>query len=295
MRDLSLEKLTQLLETAKKFKTNPLQKTIENKIIAHCFFESSTRTRLSFETATLKLGGQVIGFSNDESLSTQKGESLEDTIEVISKYADAIVIRHPREGAARLAADVSKKPIINAGDGSNQHPTQALIDLFSMQESQGKINGLSIGLAGDLKYGRTIHSLTQACELFDIRLYLVSPESLTLPESICDRLKKSGIRFSFHNTIEEVIPKLDILYMTRIQQERFSKAEYPLIKDAYLLTPEMLKRAKPNLKILHPLPRVTEIDVSVDQLEYAYYFTQAENGIYIRQAILTLLLNETLS
>jgi aspartate carbamoyltransferase catalytic subunit len=295
VRELSLPQIQQILTLAKKFKQKPQQPTLQNKIIAHCFFESSTRTRLSFETATLRLGGQVIGFASDEALSIQKGETLEDTMRIISDYADAIVIRHPREGAARLAAEFSDKPVINAGDGSNQHPTQALVDLFSIEESQKNLDGLSIALVGDLKYGRTIHSLTQACELFNLRLYLVSPENLTLPESICDRLKKQGVRFSFHHSLEEVIPKVDILYMTRIQQERFSKSEYQLVKDAYILTPELLKHAKSNLKILHPLPRVNEIDVGVDKSDHAYYFQQAANGVYVRQALLTLLLNEKIS
>lgn len=293
-KELTIEQIQQILDLAKRFKEKPASHVLQDKLIAHCFFESSTRTRLSFETATLRLGGQVIGFSSDEALSVQKGESLEDTIRIISNYADAIIMRHPREGAARLAAEISPVPVINAGDGANQHPTQTLVDLFSMQESQQRIDGLSIALVGDLKYGRTIHSLTQACELFDVRLYLVSPESLTLPDTICDRLKKRGVRFSFHKSIEEVIPKVDILYMTRIQQERFTKAEYQLVKDAYVLTPAQLTKAKPNLRILHPLPRVNEIDVSVDQLEYAYYFQQAANGIFVRQALITSVLMEKL-
>lgn len=295
VKELSLETIQQVLELAKRFKQKPAPRTLENKVIANCFFESSTRTRLSFESAVYRLGGQVLGFSSDEGLSIQKGETLEDTVRVISDYADAIVIRHSREGAARLAAEVSDKPVINAGDGSNQHPSQTLLDLFSIQESQGRLDGLSIAFVGDLKYGRTIHSLAQACELYDVRLYLVSPESLALPEMICDRLKKRGVRFSFHQTIEEVIPKIDILYMTRIQQERFSKSDYQLVKDAYILTPEHLKRAKANLKILHPLPRVNEIETSVDKLEYAYYFQQAANGVFVRQALLTMLLNEKYS
>lgn len=292
MKELSLEHIQQVLDLAKRFKQQTLTNTLQGKLIGNCFFESSTRTRLSFEAATLRQGGQVVGFSSDDSLSVQKGETLEDTIRMISEYTDAIVMRHPREGAARLAAEISNKPVINAGDGSNQHPTQTLVDLFSIQESQNRVDGLSIGLVGDLKYGRTIHSLTQACKLYDVRLYLVSPESLTLPESMCETLKKHGVRFSFHHSIEEIIPKIDILYMTRIQQERFSKSEYALIKDAYILTPSQLKNAKPNLKILHPLPRVNEIDVSVDKLDSAYYFQQAANGVYVRQALLTLLLNE---
>lgn len=294
MQDLSLEQIKLILDTAHRIKTKTLTPTLANKIIAHCFFEPSTRTRLSFETATLRLGGNVIGFSSDEALSIQKGETLHDTVRVISEYADLLVLRHPKEGAARLAADISSKPVINAGDGANQHPTQALLDLFSIQECQDRLNGLSIALVGDLKYGRTIHSFAQACMLYDIRLFLVSPESLSLPDSICDTLKKVGIRFSFHQSIEEVMPKIDILYMTRIQQERFSKVEYKNLRQQYILTPAMLSSARPNLKILHPLPRINEIDAEIDNTPYAYYFEQAANGVHVRQALLSLLLNKDL-
>lgn len=295
MRDLSLPQIQQILEKARQLKSERAIHLLNDKIIAHCFFEPSTRTRLSFEAATLQLGGKVIGFSSDESLSIQKGETLHDTIRMISSYADLIIIRHPKEGAARLAADVSSKPVINAGDGANQHPTQALVDLFSIQECQGRINGLGIALVGDLKYGRTVHSFVQACMLFDIRVFLVSPDSLTLPESLCDTLKKQGIRFSFHHSLEEVIPKVDILYMHRIQQERFSEAEYQSLKKQYILTPDLLLKAKANLKVFHPLPRVNEIDVGVDATSHAYYFEQAANGIFVRQALLTLILNREIS
>lgn len=292
IQNLSLEQIQLILTTAAQLKTKPIQNLLQNKIIAHCFFEPSTRTRLSFETASLRLGGQVIGFSNAENISTKKGESLHDSIKVISQYADLIVIRHPQEGAARLAAEVSDKPVINAGDGANQHPTQALVDLFTIQESQKHLDNLNIALVGDLKYGRTIHSFIQACALYSIRLFLVAPEALTLPIYLCDILKKNGVRFSFHNNIEEVIPKIDILYMTRIQQERFGEAEYQLLKNQFILTPEILKKAKNNLKILHPLPRVNEITIDVDKTPYAHYFEQAANGVCVRQALLSLLLNK---
>jgi aspartate carbamoyltransferase catalytic subunit len=292
MKDLPLARIKLIMKTAARLKAQRALHLLNNKVIAHCFFEPSTRTRLSFEAATLRLGGSVIGFSSDEALSIQKGETLHDTMRVVSEYADLIIIRHPKEGAARLAADISPRPVINAGDGANQHPTQALVDLFTIQECQNKMDGLSIALVGDLKYGRTIHSFAQACMLFDIRLFLVAPESLALPESICDTLKKVGVRFSFHQSIEEVIPKVDILYMTRIQQERFNDAEYQQIRKQYILKPEMFASARPNLKVLHPLPRVNEIDIGVDETPYAYYFEQAANGIYVRQALLTLLLNK---
>lgn len=291
-RDLTLPQIQQILATAAALKEQSTLPLLKNKIIAHCFFEPSTRTRLSFETATLRLGGNVIGFSSDETTSVKKGETLHDTIRVIADYADLIVIRHAKEGAARLAAEVSAKPVINAGDGANQHPTQALVDLFTIYECQNRIDGLAIALVGDLKYGRTIHSFAEICMLFDIRLFLVAPDSLTLPESICDMLKKKGVRFSFHQSVEEVIPKVDILYMTRLQQERLNEAENQQFQKQYVLTPSMLNKVKPNLKILHPLPRVTEIEVGVDDTPYAHYFEQAANGVFVRQALLTLLLNK---
>jgi aspartate carbamoyltransferase catalytic subunit len=292
IKDLSLDDIQIILKTAANLKQFPQTHLLNGKIIAHCFFEPSTRTRLSFESATLRLGGNAIGFTSDEALSVQKGETLLDTMRIISEYADLLVIRHPQEGAARLAAEVSSRPVINAGDGANQHPTQALVDLFTIQECQNKLDGLNIALVGDLKYGRTIHSFAEACVLFNVRLYLVSPEGLTLPETICDALKKRGVRFSFHQSLEEVIPKVDILYLTRIQQERFSAAEYQLVKNHYILTTDLLKNAKPNLKILHPLPRLNEIDITVDKTSFAHYFQQAANGVYVRQALLALLLNE---
>jgi len=292
--NISLKELELIFATAKKFKENKQQRLLDNKIIAQCFFEPSTRTRLSFETAALRLGGANIGFSSDESLSVQKGETLYDTIKVVSGYADLIVIRHPREGAAALAKEVASCPVINAGDGANQHPTQAILDLFTIQECQKDINGLSIALVGDLKYGRTIHSFIQLCALFDVRLYLVSPESLSLPDEMCDSLKKTGVRFSFHQSLEEVIPKVDVMYLTRIQQERFSASEYAFVRDKFITTANLLTKAKPNLKILHPLPRVNEIERDVDNTPYAYYFQQVANAVPVRQALLTLILNEQL-
>jgi len=294
VRDLSREKINLILELAKQFKQKAAEKYLLNKIIAHCFFESSTRTRLSFETASLRLGAQVIGFSNAESLSITKGEDLSDTIKTISHYADLIVLRHPQEGAARLAAEISIKPIINAGDGANQHPTQALADLMTIQETQGKLEGLSIALVGDLKYGRTIHSLIQACALCNSRLFLVSPALFVLPESLCNELKYQGIRFSFHPSLDEIIEKVDIIYMTRFQQERFTKIEHVRLENQFVLTLEKLKKAKPHLKILHPLPRTGEIDRAIDDTSYAAYFEQVENAVYVRQALLTLLLNKNI-
>lgn len=292
--DLTSSEVELILQTAKKIKEGSITCSIKNKLIANCFFEPSTRTRLSFEAATFRMGGSVIGFSDDSSLSVRKGETLSDTMRVIAGYADLIVIRHPRDGSARLTAEVADCPVINAGDGANQHPTQALIELFSIQECQSSLNGLSIALVGDLKYGRAIHSFIEACLMFDVRLYLVSPELLTLPDTICDKLKKRGVRFSFHQTVEEVIPKVDILYITRIQQERFTETEYQLIQSKFILTANMLEKGKKNLRVLHPLPRVNEVSLDVDKTPYAYYFQQASNGVVIRQALLALILNEEL-
>lgn len=294
MHDLTLADIELILKMAKRFQTKPDHTLLQNKIIASCFFEPSTRTRLSFETAAHRLGARVIGFASDEGISIKKGESLQDTMRVIDSYADAIIIRHPKEGAARFTADITNCSVINAGDGSNQHPTQALTDIFTIQECQQTIDGLSIALVGDLKYGRTIHSFLDACSLFDIRLYLVSPETLALPESMCDKLKKRGVRFSFHQSLEEIIPSVDILYMTRIQHERFSATDHLTAKKSFILTDELLRKARPNLKVLHPLPRLQEIDTSVDQTPFAHYFQQATNGMFVRQALLALLLNESL-
>ena len=295
IRDLSLEHIHHILTTAAQMKSSPPQPLLKNKIIAHCFFEPSTRTRLSFEAATLRLGGGVIGFSNDESLSTKKGETLQDTIRVVSNYADLLIIRHYNEGSARLAADVSDKPVINAGDGANQHPTQTLTDLFTIQECQQRLDGLAIALVGDLKHARTIHSLAQACMLFDIRLFLVAPPALMLPDTISNELKNAGVRFSFHQSIEEVMPKVDILYMTRVQHERIHHDNPQALAKQFTLVPEMLKNAKPNLKVLQPMPRLNEIHISVDALPQAHYFQQAANGVFVRQALLSLLLNEDAS
>lgn len=298
--DLSRDEIEELLLRAEKMKEhapsnllpNLLPNLLQGKILASCFFEPSTRTRLSFETAMLRLGGQVIGFSDLVSTSSKKGESLHDAMKVIGQYADVIVLRHPMEGAARVASEAASVPVINAGDGANQHPTQTLIDLFSMRESQGNLHGLHVAMVGDLKYGRTIHSLALACALFDMRLYFISPEQLTIPDYLLQELRKRGVKYTFHRTIEEVMPKIDILYMTRIQKERFAVGEYDEMKDCYLLKVDMLKEAKQNLKVLHPLPRLNEIDTAVDATPHAYYFQQSANGICVRQAVLATLLGE---
>lgn len=291
---LSKNHIFSILSLAKDLKNQktPIH-TLRNKLLASVFFEPSTRTRLSFEAAMLKLGGSVIGHTDKEGSSMAKGESLQDYLKVISSYADVLVIRHPSEGSAQLAADVCDIPVINAGDGANEHPTQTLLDLFSIQECQHRIDDLKIAFVGDLKYGRTVHSLVKACSYFNIRLYFISPEALMLPDEICHELSIKGMKYSFHKTIEEIIDRLDIIYMTRVQKERFNDMKiYEKTKLAFSLNLTMLKSAKPNLKILHPLPRVFEIDPELDNTPYAYYFQQAKNGVFIRQALLLHILNE---
>lgn len=291
--DFSKQEILKILQYAHQFKHFPQSHLLEGKILGSCFFEPSTRTRLSFESAMYRLGGTVIGFAHGDVTSVKKGETLHDAMKMIENYVDIIVIRHPLEGSAQLAADAAHVPVINAGDGSNQHPTQTFLDLFSILETQGKLENLHLALVGDLKYGRTVHSLAQACIHFNTRLYFISPAVLEMPKEICEELREKGIKFSFHKTIDEVIDKLDILYMTRIQEERFShKLEFEQIKNAFILKKEHLKHAKQNLKILHPLPRVNEVDFAVDSTPYAYYFPQAQNGLYVRQALLALSLGQ---
>lgn len=289
--DFSRSEILFLLERSRQIKQVPEPKALEGKLLATCFFEPSTRTRLSFEAAMMRLGGQVTGFSEGATSSAQKGERLSDAIRVIGHYVDAIAIRHPLEGSARLAAEATAVPVINCGDGANQHPTQTLLDLFTIEERQGRLDGISLAMVGDLRHGRTVHSLAQACALFDMRLYFVAPEPLEMPASICDSLREKGVRFSFHTDLDEVVERIDILYMTRIQRERFEDPELgQRMQGRYSLTCESLKSAKENLSILHPLPRIDEIASEVDKTPYACYFEQARNGLYVRQALLKLLI-----
>lgn len=291
--DFSKEEILYLLNHIQHIKSIPSSNILKGSVLGSCFFEPSTRTRLSFESAMLKLGGSVLGFSDMQLTSAKKGESLHDTFKMLHHYADVLVIRHPLEGSAQLAADASDAPVINAGDGANQHPTQTFLDLFSIQESQGRLEDLNIALVGDLKYGRTVHSLAQALIHFKPRLYLISPAGLEMPKDVCNELREKGVKFSFHQTIDEVIEKMDVLYMTRIQEERFaSHLEYALIKQNYVLKKEQLAQVKPSFKIMHPLPRVFEIEAAIDQTPYAYYFQQAQNGLYTRQALLALILGK---
>ena len=283
-----------MLRTAKKLKSEPNHSLLSNRVVASLFFEASTRTRLSFETAIQRLGGSVIGFSDASNTSmAKKGETLADSIRIISNFADAIVMRHPRDGAARLATEFSNGvPVINAGDGSNQHPSQTLLDLFTIYETQKVLDNLKIAFVGDLKYGRTVHSLAQALSLFGAEMFFVAPDSLAMPDYMLEDLYNKNIRYSMHKNLESIIPQLDILYMTRVQKERFEESEYHAIASQYVLYPELFEKAKSNLKILHPLPRVDEIELEVDNTPYAYYFQQAENGVYAREALLSLVLNE---
>ncbi|AJF60003.1 MAG: hypothetical protein QT03_C0001G0507 [archaeon GW2011_AR10] len=266
------------------------EKILHGKTVASLFFEPSTRTRLSFETAIQNLGGKVIGFPEAEVTSGQKGETTSDAIRIIANYADIIVMRHYIEGAARRAAEISSKPIINAGDGSNQHPTQTLLDLYTIKKEFGKIDGLSIGMVGDLKYGRTVHSLAYALALFkEIKLYLIAPDSLKMPRHIIEDIKG---RVAVHETsdLNKFLPEVDILYATRIQKERFPDAvEYEKVKNVYIIRKKTLQNTKKGFRIMHPLPRVNEISTDLDDTEAAIYFKQAANGIPIREAILSIL------
>lgn len=289
--DLTTEEVEQILDRADLFKQEPPSNSLNGKILASCFFEPSTRTKLSFESAMLRLGGSTIGFADAGVSSQAKGESLQDSIGVIQHYADVIVLRHPLEGAAQWAAQYSSVPVINAGDGGHQHPTQTLLDLYSIRECQGGLKNLSITLAGDLKFGRTVHSLLQALTPYKPRIYLVSPPELELPSTYCDLMRSSGIKYSYHSSLKEVLPKTNVLYMTRIQNERLgSHPEIKRMRDHYTLHPSLLENVKESFRILHPLPRTSEIPNEIDSTPYAYYFQQAHNGLFVRQALLTTLL-----
>ena len=292
--EFTREHIDRVVQTALSLKNNPRNDLLQGKLIGVTFFEGSTRTRLSFETAIHRLGGQVIGFADASNTSLgKKGETLADSIRIITSYTDALVMRHPKEGAARLAADLSPVPVINAGDGANQHPSQTILDLLTITETQGNIDDLKIAFVGDLKYGRTVHSLAEALSMYNnVHIYLVSPESLAMPEYILKHLAKHNVKFSIHETIEEVIPEVDILYMTRVQKERFDETEYQNLRSKFILSKDMLSEAKSNMKILHPLPRIDEITLDVDDTPHAYYFQQAKNGVFARQAILALVLNK---
>lgn len=286
--DYSKADYLKLIESAADFEKNSYQNLLDGKVVSTLFFEPSTRTRLSFESAISRLGGKVIGFSDSNTSSATKGETLYDTIKVVSTYAELVVMRHPLEGSARYASENSKVPIINAGDGANQHPTQTLLDLYSIYKTQGTLENLNFLMVGDLKYGRTVHSLLQALSEFNATFYFISPDELKMPVEYKMFLDKIGLKYYEYKDINDTIKEADIIYMTRVQKERFSDPiEYERTKNAYVLKRDMLEGAKETMKVLHPLPRVNEIDIDVDSSPHAYYFEQAENGVYMRQAIIS--------
>lgn len=286
--DIGRDEILTLLEQAACFERNPNRRLLEGSVVATLFFEPSTRTRLSFETAVNRLGGRVIGFSDAANTSTSKGETLKDTIKMVSNYVDLIIMRHHLEGAARYASEVTDVPVINAGDGANQHPSQTMLDLYSIYKTQGRLDNLDITLVGDLKYGRTVHSLLQAMRWFGSRFRFVACPELQMPPQYIEFCRTNGIRYSEHVEFSpSVIQGSDIIYMTRVQRERFTDImEYERVKNCYTLKASMLEGARPNMRILHPLPRVGEIDRDVDDNPHAYYFEQARNGLYARQAII---------
>lgn len=292
--DFSIEETNQLLELAQKIIDNPSKyaNVCEGKLLATLFFEPSTRTRLSFESAMFRLGGKVVGFSDSNSSSTTKGESLEDTVQTVSGYVDLIAIRHPKEGGASVASEYSEVPVINAGDGGNQHPTQTLADLLTIKSLKGSLDNHTVGLCGDLKYGRTVHSLVRALTKYNnIKFVFISPDELVMPDYIIDELDKST--YTVTDNLESVIDDLDILYMTRVQEERFeNRDDYERLKHCYRLNKGMLTNAKEDMLIMHPLPRNGELDPDVDSDKRAVYFKQTKFGMYARMALIMMLLDE---
>ena len=292
--DFTVEELDKLFDLANDMENNrdKYADACHGKKLATCFYEPSTRTRLSFESAMLNLGGSVLGFSSADSSSAAKGESVSDTIRVISSYADMCAMRHPKEGAPMVAAGRSKIPVINAGDGGHQHPTQTLTDLLTIRSLKGKLGGFTIGLCGDLKFGRTVHSLIEALARYeDIKFIFISPEELKVPDYITEMLKSKNIGYEEVISLDKVMPQLDLLYMTRVQRERFfNEEDYIRLKDFYVLTKEKMKSAKEDMLVLHPLPRVNEISVEIDDDPRAAYFKQAQYGVYVRMALIYTLL-----
>lgn len=286
--DLTKSEILSLLDSAARFEANPNRKILDGKVVATLFFEPSTRTRLSFETAVNRLGGRVIGFSDPAATSTSKGETLKDTIKMVSNYADLIVMRHYLEGAARYASEITDIPIINAGDGAHQHPSQTMLDLYSIRKTQGRLDDLELTMVGDLKYGRTVHSLLMALSHFRVKFNFVACEELRMPAEFREFCVENNISYTETSDFSrDVINSSDILYMTRVQRERFTDLmEYERVKDLYNLNASMLTDSRPNLRILHPLPRINEISRDVDDNPKAYYFQQAKNGLYARQAMI---------
>lgn len=286
--DLTQDDILEILDRAAEFEKNPNQDLLKGKVAGVLFFEPSTRTRLSFETAINRLGGRVVGFADAKITSATKGETLKDTIKMVDNYVDFIVMRHHIEGAARYASEIATHPVINAGDGANQHPSQTMLDLYSIKKTQGTLENLNIVMVGDLKYGRTVHSLLQAMRYFKPVFHFVAPNFLKMPEQYKRTLDAAGIPYYEHTELTtDVINEADILYMTRVQKERFSDPlEYERVKDVYILKNSMLENSKPTMKVLHPLPRVNEISTDVDENPRAYYFEQAHNGLFAREAII---------
>lgn len=291
--DFSKQELLYVLKIAKQMEEKPNPNLLQGKILATLFFEPSTRTRLSFISSMEQLGGKTLGFANIDTTSVKKGETLWDTIKMVQSYADVIAIRHNVEGAPRLAAEASSKPIINAGDGANQHPTQTMLDLYTIQKVKGRLDNLHVGMLGDLKYGRTVHSLAMALSHFNPIFYFIAPDALQMPKTYLDELKEKGINFVVEPNLLKVSKKLDVLYATRIQKERFlDPVEYEKYKGVYKLDISFLEHVKKELKIMHPLPRVDEIDKALDDTKHAVYFEQAANGIHVRKALLALVLGK---
>lgn len=294
--NLTREEIVYLITMAEEFEKHPNRKILDGRVFATLFFEPSTRTRLSFETAANRLGARVIGFTDPKVTSSSKGETLKDTILMVGNYADVIVMRHYLEGAARYASEVSPVPVINAGDGANQHPSQTMLDLYSIYKTQGTLENLDIYLVGDLKYGRTVHSLIMAMRHFHPKFHFIAPKELSMPEEYKVYCRQHGIQYEEHEELnDKVISGADILYMTRVQRERFTDLmEYERVKDVYILRNSMLRNVRPNMRILHPLPRVNEIAYDVDDNPHAYYIEQARNGLFAREAIICHVLGYTL-
>ncbi len=294
--NLTREEIVYLITMAEEFEKHPNRKILDGRVIATLFFEPSTRTRLSFETAANRLGARVIGFTDPKVTSSSKGETLKDTILMVGNYADVIVMRHYLEGAARYASEVSPVPVINAGDGANQHPSQTMLDLYSIYKTQGTLENLDIYLVGDLKYGRTVHSLIMAMRHFHPKFHFIAPKELSMPEEYKVYCRQHGIQYEEHEELnDKVISGADILYMTRVQRERFTDLmEYERVKNVYILRNSMLRNVRPNMRILHPLPRVNEIAYDVDDNPHAYYIEQARNGLFAREAIICHVLGYTL-
>ncbi|MCX6645970.1 MAG: aspartate carbamoyltransferase [bacterium] len=293
MRDFTREEIHHVLETARQVDENPKKyaNVLDGRIMATLFFEPSTRTRLSFESAMTKLGGRVIGFADPSSSSTKKGESLADSIKIVESYADLIVMRHPVAGSARFASEIAHIPVINGGDGANQHPSQTFLDLYTILKAKGRLDNLTIGFMGDLKYGRTVHSLAHALAHYNCQMYFVSPKGLEMPSDLLEELANMGISYQEHANYDSVKGNLDILYVTRIQRERFgTELDYDKIREGYNISKQFLKGCNPDLKILHPLPRVDELSEEVDSTPYALYFQQAANGIPTRMALIGLVM-----